>query len=109
MNFFDLNDDIKSIITKISMMYCIFVLHVLRSIFFLKKSFKRKVGSTCSSFNFFSSTCKFEKESKVRRNWRYDGFYELTYFNYVNIELIENFSCDNANSLICEKNEVMIK
>ena len=28
-------------------------------------------------------------------------------FNNVNIELIENFPCDNANDLICKKNEVI--
>jgi hypothetical protein len=28
-------------------------------------------------------------------------------FNNFNIELIENFSCDNANDLICKKKEVI--
>jgi hypothetical protein len=29
--------------------------------------------------------------------------------NKVNIELIDNFPCDNANDLICKKNEVIDK
>jgi hypothetical protein len=53
---------------------------------------------------------KFEKESKVRRKWRYDdNSYNMIYFNNAHVELIENFPCVHANSLICEKNEVMIK
>ena len=84
---------------------------------------------------FFSSTCKFEKESKVRRNWRYDDlynmihlkkksklkkeskvwrnwryddFYNMIHFNNVNIELIENFPYDNDDTLICKKNKSLI-
>ena len=42
-----------------------------------------------------------------RRNWFYDNFYNMINFNNFNIELIENFSCDNANDLICKKKEVI--
>jgi Uri superfamily endonuclease len=63
------------------------------------------IGSTCSSLQKYLS--KFKKESKTRRNWRYDNFYNMIHFNNVNIELIENFPCDNANDLICKKNEVI--
>ena len=33
----------------------------------------------------------------------------MNHFSNVNIELIENFPCDNANDLICKKNEVIDK
>jgi hypothetical protein len=31
----------------------------------------------------------------------------MIHLNNVNVELIENFPCDNANDLICKKNEVI--
>ncbi len=33
----------------------------------------------------------------------------MIYLKNVSIELIENFSCDNANSLVCKKREVIYK
>jgi hypothetical protein len=33
----------------------------------------------------------------------------MIHFNNVDIELIENFPCDNSNDLICQKNEVADK
>ena len=33
----------------------------------------------------------------------------MIHLNNVNVELIENFPCDNANDLICKKNEVIDK
>ena len=33
----------------------------------------------------------------------------MIHSNVVNIELIKNFPCDNANDLICKKNEVIDK
>ncbi len=65
------------------------------------------IGPTCSSLKKCLSTYK--KESENTRNWRYDKFYKMIHFNKVNIELIENFTCDNANDLKCKKNEVIDK
>ncbi len=33
----------------------------------------------------------------------------MIHFNNVNIEIIENSPCDNANALICKKNEVILQ
>ena len=46
---------------------------------------------------------KFKKESTVKRNWLNNKCYNMIYFNSVNIELIENFLYDNANTLKCKK------
>jgi hypothetical protein len=55
---------------------------------------------------FFSN---FKTKSKSRVNWACDDFYSMIRFNNVNIELIENLPCDNANDLMCKKTEVIDK
>ena len=51
---------------------------------------------------------KFRKKSKSRVNWSYEKIYMMIRSSYINckIELIENFPCNNADGLTCNKNEV---
>jgi hypothetical protein len=52
---------------------------------------------------------KFRIKTKSRVNWSYDKFYMMIRRSYINckIELIENSPCNNADELICNKNEVI--
>ena len=63
------------------------------------------IGSTC--FSLKKCLSNFKTKSKPRRYWYYDDFYNMIRFNYVYIELIENFQCDNANDSICKKSKVI--
>jgi len=87
MNFLDLNDDVKIIIAK----HC-------TSDYFISTMFISR-----------QNVCLFKKKPKSRRNWFYDKFYSMIHFNNANIELIENFPCDNVHELIRKKNEVIKK
>ena len=59
------------------------------------------IGTTCNALK--KCLFKFKKESTVKRNWLNNKCYNMIYFNSVNIELIENFLYDNANTLKCKK------
>jgi len=67
------------------------------------------VGSTCDILSKCMSKCRVKSKSRV--NWSYDKFYMMIRISYINgkIELIENFPCNNADELICKKNEVIDK
>jgi hypothetical protein len=65
------------------------------------------IGSTCFSLTKCMSNFKRKSLSKV--NWRYDDFYKLIYYNNVNIELIQNCPCNNADEVLSKKNEVRDK
>ena len=64
------------------------------------------IGSTCETLK--NCMSKFKIKSKSRVNWSYDYFYMMIRSSYINrkIDLIENFPCNNADELICKKNEV---
>jgi hypothetical protein len=64
------------------------------------------IGSKCETLK--NCMSKFRIKSKSRVNWSYNKFYIMIRSSYINckIELIENFPCNNADELICIKNEV---
>ena len=64
-------------------------------------------GTTCITLK--KCLSKFKKDSKIKRNWSNNECYNIIYLNNVNIELIEIFPCDHANSLKCKKNKVIDK
>jgi hypothetical protein len=53
----------------------------------------------------------FRIKSKSRVNWAYDKFYLMIHRSYINckIELIENFTCNNAEELKNKNNEIYDK
>jgi hypothetical protein len=67
------------------------------------------IGVTCNALNLCLPTNN--KESKLKRNQRSLTFYRT--FNNdirnVQIELIENFSCDDAYNLRCKQTEIIEK
>jgi hypothetical protein len=67
------------------------------------------IGSTCDTLSKCMS--KFRIKSKSRVNWSDDKFYKMIRISYINckIELIEHFPRNNADELICKKNEVFDK
>jgi len=57
--------------------------------------------STCNTLKRFP---KFKKETKIKRNYLSDKFYNmLYYYSGVQIELITKISCDNADILNVKK------